>query len=73
MSIEELRALDKFIQENEQRGYIRKSYLSAGYYILIILKKSGKWRVCIDYRQLNEVTIKDRMLLSKINETLNQI
>ena len=48
---------------NKVRGYIRKSELLAGYPILFALKKDGKLRLYIDYRYLNDITVKNRYLL----------
>ena len=62
-------ALKEFVQENLQKGYIRPLQLLAGYPVLFIPKKNGKLRMCIDYRQLNSITRKDRYplpLISKI-------
>ena len=58
MEIENL-ALREFVKENLRKGYIRLSQLLAGYLVLFILKKNGKLRMCIDYRQLNSITKKD--------------
>ena len=62
-------ALKEFIQENLYKGYIRPLQSLAGYLVLFILKKNGKLRMCIDYRQLNSITRRDRYplpLISKI-------
>ena len=64
----ELVALKEFIQENLQKGYIRLSQLLAGYPVLFSLKKNGKLRLYIDYRQLNSITKKDRYPLPLISE-----
>ena len=41
--------------------------------MLFVKKKDGSLRLCVEYRTLNDVTIKDRYRLPKIEETLNQI
>jgi len=64
----ELVALKEFIQENLCKGYIRPSQLLAGYPVLFIPKKNGKLRICIDYRQLNSITRKNRYPLPLISE-----
>ena len=58
MEIENL-ALREFIKENLRKGYIRLLQLLAGYLVLFILKKNGKLKMCIDYRQLNNIMKKD--------------
>ena len=64
----ELVALKEFIQKNLYKGYIRLLQLLVGYLVLFILKKNGKLRIYIDYRQLNSITKKDRYPLPLISE-----
>jgi len=47
--------------------------LSAGYPVLFISKKSGQFRLCIDYRQLNSIIKKDKYLLPLISEIQDRI
>jgi hypothetical protein len=70
---EELEALQDFISENEPKGLIRKSKSSAGYPILFVPKKNGKLRLCIDYRHLNDITVKDREPLPRIDEMMDRL
>ena len=51
--------LREFIKENLKKGYIQPSQLLAGYLVLFILKKNGKLRMCINYRQLNSIIKKN--------------
>jgi len=62
---EELR---NYLEENLKKGYIRPSTSSAGYPVLFVPKKGGQLRMCIDYRQLNGITIKNRYPLPLIEE-----
>jgi len=64
----ELVALKEFIQENLYKGYIRPLQSLVGYLVLFIPKKNGKLRMCIDYKQLNSITRKDRYPLPLISE-----
>lgn len=68
LSLLEIKTLKDYINENLRKGYIQKSTLSAGYLIIFMLKKGGELRLYIDYRYLNEITIKDRHLLPLIQE-----
>ena len=51
--------LREFIKENLRKGYIQPLQLLAGYLVLFILKKNGKLRMYINYRQLNSIIKKD--------------
>ena len=68
LSQKESATLQEYIKENLKKGYIRKSTSPAGYPILFVPKKGGELRMCVDYRQLNGITIKDRHPLPLINE-----
>ena len=68
-----MQALREYIDLNLERGYIRPSTLSAGYPILFVLKKNGKLRLYIDYRQLNDIMIKNRYPLPRINELQDKL
>jgi len=68
LSQKESATLKEYIDENLKKGNIRKSTSPAGYPILFVPKKGGELRMCVDYRQLNSITIKDRHPLPLINE-----
>ena len=73
MSTTELQEIRKWIKENLSKGFIRASSSSCASPILFVKKKDGSLRLCVDYRALNDITIKDRYPLPRIEETLNQI
>ena len=56
-----------------EQGWIRPSSSPYGAPILFIPKKDGKWRMCIDYRALNKITIKNRYPLPKVEELLDRL
>lgn len=66
-------ALREYLDENLRKGYIRPSKSPAGYPILFVPKKNGKLRLCVDYRQLNDITIKDRYPLPLISELRDRL
>jgi transposase InsO family protein len=68
LSQKESATLEEYIKDNLKKGNIQHSKSSAGYPILFVPKKGGELRMCVDYRQLNDITIKDRHPLPLINE-----
>jgi hypothetical protein len=69
----ELKTLREWITEQLEKGYIRPSTSPAGYPVMFVPKKNGKLRLVIDYRQLNEITIKDRTPLPLITEIRDRL
>ncbi|KAI7909406.1 hypothetical protein M0657_011852 [Pyricularia oryzae] len=64
----QMEALDEYLAKNLKKGYIRPSTSPAGYPILFVPKKNGKLRLCVDYKQLNDITIKNCYPLPLIGE-----
>ena len=54
-----------------EKGVIRQSCSPWSSPIVLIKKKDGSTRFCIDYRKLNEITVKDMMPLPHIEETFD--
>ena len=70
---EELAVLKKYLEENLEKGFIKPSTSPASSPVLFVKKPSGGLRFCVDYRALNEITIKNRYPIPRINETLTLI
>ena len=73
LSEKELEALREYIDKNQKKGYIRPSKSPARYPILFVPKKDGRLRLCVDYRRLNEITVKNRYTLPLIHEMQDRI
>ena len=73
MSDSELQEVRKWIEENLSKGFIKASSPSYASTILFVKKKDGSLKLCVYYRALNDITIKDRYPVPRIEETLNQI
>lgn len=73
MSYEELRELKKQLQDLLDQGYIQSSKSPFGAPVLFVKKKDGTFRMCVDYRALNNITIKNRCPLPRIDELLDQL
>jgi len=70
---EKMKALKEYLEVNEKQGWIWASTSPAGAPIHFVKKKDGGLHLCVDYRQLNEITIKDRTPLPLIGESLDQL
>ena len=73
MSASENEVIKKWIDEQLEKGNIQKSNSPAASPVLVVRKPSGGLRVCVDYRALNELTVKSRYPIPLVNETLNKI
>ena len=69
----ELQELRVQLQELLDKGFIRPSTSPWGAPVLFAKKKDKTFRLCIDYRQLNRVTIKNRYPLSRIDDLFDQL
>ena len=73
MAPAELRELKAQLQELLSKGFIRPSASPWGAPVLIVKKKDGSFRMFIDYRQLNKVTIKNKYPLPRIDDLFDQL
>ncbi|XP_050108715.1 uncharacterized protein LOC126587672 [Malus sylvestris] len=73
MAPAELRELKIQLQELIDKGFIQPSSSPWGAPVLFVRKKDGTLRLCIDYRQLNRVTIKNRYPLPRIDDLFDQL
>ena len=69
----ELRELKTQLQDLLDKGFIRPSVSPWGAPVLFVKKKDGTLRLCIDYRQLNKVTIKNKYPLPRIDDLFDQL
>ena len=69
----ELVELKKQLDEMLQKGYIRPSSSPWGSPAIFVDKKDGSLRMCVDYRQLDDVTIKNKDPLPRIDDLFDQL
>nr|GFA27506.1 putative reverse transcriptase domain-containing protein [Tanacetum cinerariifolium] len=69
----EMKELAKQLQELSDKGFIRPSSSPWGALVLFVKKKDGSFRMCIDYRELNKLTIKNRYPLPRIDDLFDQL
>ena len=73
MSETELKVLRQYLYDNLAKGWIQPSKSPAGAPILFVAKKDSSLRLCVDYRGLNDVTVKNRYPLPLISETIDRV
>ena len=73
MAPTELKELKTQLQELLDKGFIRPSVSPWGAPVLFVKKKDGTLRMCIDYRQINKVTIKNKYPLPRIEDLFDQL
>ncbi|KAJ0680361.1 putative nucleotidyltransferase, Ribonuclease H [Helianthus annuus] len=69
----EMQELSSQLQELLNKGFIRPSTSPWGAPVLFVKKKDGSFRMCIDYRELNKLTIKNRYPLPRIDDLFDQL
>ncbi|GJU59439.1 putative reverse transcriptase domain-containing protein [Tanacetum coccineum] len=68
-----LQELSTQLQELSDKGFIRPSSSPWGAPVLFVKKKDGSFRMCIDYRELNKLTVKNRYPLPRIDDLFDQL
>ncbi|KAF3680585.1 hypothetical protein FXO38_02229 [Capsicum annuum] len=73
MAPAKLKKLKEQLKDLLDKGFIRPSVSPWGAPILFVQKKDGSFRICIDYRQLNKVTVKNEYPLPRIDDLFDQL
>ncbi|GJZ46608.1 putative reverse transcriptase domain-containing protein [Tanacetum coccineum] len=69
----EMKELAEQLQELSDKGFLRPSSSPWGAPVLFVKKKDGSFRMCIDYRELNKLTVKNRYPLPRIDDLFDQL
>ncbi|GJT88480.1 reverse transcriptase domain-containing protein [Tanacetum coccineum] len=69
----EMQELSEQLKELQDKGFIRPSHSPWGAPVLFVKKKDGSMRMCIDYRELNKLTVKNRYPLPRIDDLFDQL
>ena len=73
MVLVELKELNEQLKDLLDKGFIHRSCFPWVALVLLIKKKDGSLRLCVDYRQLNKVTVKNKYHLSRIDDLFDQL
>ena len=65
--------IEKQVKELKDHGLIREGYGAWSSPVVLVKKKDGSWRFCVDYHKLNEVTTKDAYPLPRIDDSLDAL
>ena len=70
---EETKEIQKQTSELMEKGYVWESVSPCAVLVLLVLKKDRSWKICVDYRVINQITIKYRHSIPRLDDMLDEL